>query len=206
VLTEAPAGSGFVPHTHIDVSTLYPIATEEWMANSATSTWISAQADQSAFPNDVGQGNYAFRTTFDLNGFDPASAQISGQWAVDDLGLDILINGASTGFTHNHTLTFGSFSITAGFVAGLNTLDFLVRNEPFGGDINPMGLRVELSGTADPVPVPETLTLLPDPISATASSAYPDDVPTYTYGPQNLYDQNPTASDLNQMIDIGAEY
>jgi hypothetical protein len=83
-------------------------------------------------------------------------------------------------------------------------LDFLVRNEPFSEEINPMGLRVELSGTADPVPVPATLTLLPDPVSATASSTYPEDV--LTYGPQNLYDQNPTASTLNKMIDIGAEY
>jgi len=158
ILTQVPAGSGFGPNTYVVDSTLYPLATEEWMANSATSKWISAQADQTTFPNDVGSGNYAFRTTFDLTGLDAASAEISGQWTMDDFGLDILINGVSTGNTHTDYSqapifqTFKSFSISAGFVAGLNALDFLVRNEPFGGDINPMGLRVELNGTASPVP------------------------------------------------------
>jgi hypothetical protein len=45
-------------------------------------------------------------------------------------------------------------------VAGLNTLDFLVRNEPFSGEVNPMGLRVELIGTANPIPEPATNLLL----------------------------------------------
>ena len=163
-LTQVPAGSGFGPNTYVVDSSLYPLATDEWMANSSTSKWISAQADQTTFPDDP-DGNYAFRTTFDLTGFDPASAQIAGQWSIDDFGLDILINGVSTGNSHTDYSqapifqTFKSFSISAGFVAGLNSLDFLVRNEPLGGGINPMGLRVELSGTANPVPEPATLAL-----------------------------------------------
>ena len=62
--------------------------------------------------------------------------------------MDILINGQSTGYTTpNATFTFNPFSINGGFVAGVNTLDFVVFNE--GG---PMGLRVEMSGTAVPEP------------------------------------------------------
>jgi hypothetical protein len=48
------------------------------------------------------------------------------------------------------------------------------------------------------------VSLLPDPVSATAASTYADDIPGW--GPQNLYDQDPTAADLNQVIGNGAEY
>jgi hypothetical protein len=57
-------------------------------------------------------------------------------------------------------LAFTSFSIPLGslFVSGLNTLDFLVHN-----DGSNTGLRVEMTGQASPVGVPDsssTLTLL----------------------------------------------
>lgn len=125
-----------------------------WFANSSTSKWIGARAD-------AGQGNvpglYTYRTSFDLSGFDPASASITGQWASDNNGVDILINGASTGQTTTFTnfLTgFTPFAISSGFIAGINTIDFVVRN---GADtLNPTGLRVELQGTALPVPEPGT--------------------------------------------------
>ena len=41
-------------------------------------------------------GEYVYRTTFDLTGFDPTTAMISGIWSADDRGIDILINGTST--------------------------------------------------------------------------------------------------------------
>ena len=71
-----------------------------------------------------------FRTTFDLTGLDPNTASISGKWAVDNRGLDILVNGISTGQTTGET-NFGyteltTFNINSGFVDGLNTLDFIV--------------------------------------------------------------------------------
>ena len=40
-----------------------------------------------------------------------------------------------------------NFSISSGFAAGLNTLDFVVNNA--GSSPNPTGLRVEISGTAN---------------------------------------------------------
>ncbi len=43
---------------------------------------------------------------------------------------------------------FTPFVISSGFVAGENTMDFIVNNG--GSSRNPTGLRVDLSGTAQP--------------------------------------------------------
>lgn len=117
-----------------------------YMPNNSTSEWIWQNANGS--PTNVTR---TFRTTFDLTGFDPSTALISGTWAVDNVGVDILINGVGTG----HTIPYGSaafqlfkpFAITSGFTSGLNTLDFIVRDE---GVVS--AFRVgQISGTADPV-------------------------------------------------------
>jgi hypothetical protein len=42
--------------------------------------------------------------------------------------------------------SFTPFTVNSGFIAGVNTLDFVVNNAPFAGT-NPTGLRVEISGT-----------------------------------------------------------
>lgn len=75
--------------------------------------------------------------------------------------MDILINGNSLGFTtpsNAYAIGFFPFSISSGFVAGLNNLDFVVANSGGG----PTGLRVEMNGTANllPAPVPEPSALL----------------------------------------------
>jgi hypothetical protein len=53
---------------------------------------------------------------------------------------------------------FSTFTITEDFLPALNTLDFVVHNGPNGNPPahpgNPVGLRVELSGTATAVPEP----------------------------------------------------
>jgi hypothetical protein len=119
-----------------------------YLGNGPNSKWIAPSADN--FDNAV--GNYDYRTTFDLTGFDPATAQITGQWAVDNAGVDILLNGVSTQISRPGTLNFfnfSSFSINSGFRSGLNTLDFIVFNQATGFP-NPTALRVELSGTASP--------------------------------------------------------
>ena len=115
-----------------------------WLAEGPDSRWIAPSA-ASANGNE---GEWIYRISFDLTGFDEDTAQITGQWAVDNGGTDILINGTSTGNTN--TAGFGgftAFSVTGGFVAGTNTLDFVVSNAPSGA--NPTGLRVELRGTVE---------------------------------------------------------
>lgn len=127
-----------------------------WIADSAVSAWISpANAG-----DDDPAGVYTFRTTFTLASFGPGfTASITGRWATDDGGLDILINGISTGQTSSSSASFTSFSILSGFVQGSNTLDFVVRNNVFVAP-NPVGLRVEMTGdVAQTGNVPEPTTL-----------------------------------------------
>ncbi len=114
-----------------------------WNGDSAASAWITPSTNTNT---DAAPGTYHYRTSFDLTGLDRMQAQIAGRWASDDLGVDILVNGVSTGFKSGGFGAYTPFRITSGFVVGTNTLTFVVNN---GGTApNPSGLRVELSGVA----------------------------------------------------------
>jgi hypothetical protein len=148
-----------------------------WIAQGPNSKWIAPKTDQS-FGNNF--GTYVYRITFSLAGFDPATATISGQYSTDNNGTDVLINGVSTGQTTPLTAytSFFPLSITSGFVAGVNTIDFVLFNDPGSSGDNPTGLRVEISGTAAPLPTP-------------TPTATPTNTPTVT--PTNT----PTATTTN---------
>lgn len=129
-----------------------------YLANDANSRWISHSSNGAP-----GNGTTTFRLTFDLTGLNPATAAITGSWGVDNNGL-ILLNGVSTGIartggTATNFQTLANFSISSGFISGLNTLDFAVTD--LG---QPLALRVDnLAGTADvitPTPAPAALALL----------------------------------------------
>ncbi len=124
-----------------------------WIGDDTFSAWIGPNTD-SALNGPV--GIYDYQTTFDLTGFDATTAALNGRWAADNAGVDIVINGNSTGQTVAGFDAFNSFSVTSGFTSGVNTIDFLVRND--GG---PTGLRVEGGLTADAVvaSVPEPMSL-----------------------------------------------
>lgn len=112
-----------------------------WFADGPNSQWIAPQSLYFTFSGDA-VGIFDYQTTFNVTG-DPSKATLSGQWATDNEGIDILINGQSTGNTipaPNQVgfASFTPFTINGGFVAGTNTLDFIVHND--GG---PTGLRVE---------------------------------------------------------------
>jgi hypothetical protein len=122
-----------------------------WLGDDSISAWIGPSNDaQLNSPNGI----YDYRMTFDLTGFKPATALLSGQWAADD-SANMLINGVPTGTNATGFSAFTGFSITSGFIAGVNTLDFIVLNAGGG----PTGLRVEISGTAD------AATAIPEPVS-----------------------------------------
>lgn len=129
-----------------------------WVANTASSEWINA----SGLGNDTEPaGLYIYTLTFSLSGFDPSTAQITGQWATDNQS-EILLNGINTGLS-NGTNGFDSlapFSITSNFVAGENELQLYVTQDSPTGKEDPEGLQVNiLSATADPVPEPAMLSL-----------------------------------------------
>jgi hypothetical protein len=130
-------------------------------AASADSRWIWVNADASGSTGSP----YTFRLTFDLTGLDISTATISGAWGVDNEGV-ILLNGATPAGTGALSLTNfddegnfdvrNGFSITGGFVAGVNTLDFLATDND-----NPGALNVSaLIGTATAGAVPEPASLL----------------------------------------------
>ena len=137
-LIAVPGGST----TNIRVRTSaggYPVV-GAWIGDNLLSAWIGPNNDSDATGPDI---YYTYRTTFNLSGFDPATASLTGQWSADNGGSDILLNGFSTGNTAGAFNSWSSFTISSGFTAGVNTLDFIVGN---GGGST--GLRVEVTGTA----------------------------------------------------------
>ncbi len=115
-----------------------------WAANDAASSWIGPVNPGTA---NVAEGNYYYRTTFALAGFDPATTVLRFNIGADNRLNDVLLNGVSKGLSYAGFSTLsGVFTLTNGFVAGTNTLDFLSAND--GSGANPAGFRVKASGTA----------------------------------------------------------
>lgn len=130
------------PESKVSLSTGFPM--DRWVANNGSSKWISPRTDAVNF-NEAGL--YVYRTQFDLSKFKHKTAVIRGLWSTDNNGVNILINGNSTGYFTPTNAYYGMFpfEITDGFTEGINTLDFIVYN------INaPTGLRVEINGQAEP--------------------------------------------------------
>ena len=120
-------------------------------------------------------GNYTFfvfRQTFDLTGYDPATAVLSFQWCADDSGQGFADRGTWTPkFKLNgigawndwpgptaETYNYGNYStISSGFVSGLNYIDFYVEGN---GRTDGFGLRNVSFTARDSSAVPEPATML----------------------------------------------
>jgi hypothetical protein len=136
----------------------------EYVANDADSKWISLTANGTPTNNQT-----LYRTTFDLTGFDPATAQLTGLWGVDNYGY-IYLNGVITandidpsdpnGFQSLHAFSIINDAANGlFFLPGVNTIDFRVDDV---GEST--ALRVDnFAGTAElaaPGGVPEPATWL----------------------------------------------
>ena len=131
-----------------------------YAANSTTSMWISSNS--SGGNETTSSAEYLFSTSFDLSGYDPVSAQITGLWGVDNYATIFLNNnatGVSLAFGYDAFRNLHDFTVAGGFIEGINTLTVKVTN---GYDNNPsrepgpMALRFDnLQLTANAVSVPE---------------------------------------------------
>jgi PEP-CTERM motif-containing protein len=103
-----------------------------------------------------------------LTGFNPSTASITGSWGVDNDG-SILLNGLNPlgsgaltldgGDVHSNYQASHSFSITGGFVSGVNTLDFLATDLGVVGGLNVNSLVGTVS-SGSAVPEPASLILM----------------------------------------------
>lgn len=138
----------------------YPIP--PWVLNGPSSKWISNRQNPDDIPigSDLG-GLYTFATTFDLTGY-VVNGLFNGRFSADNAVLEVRLNGLALPlvgcFVENCHQFWTNFSF-GGTIAGVNTLEFDVRNSLITG--GPMGFRTEITGDVDPSnPVPEPGTLL----------------------------------------------
>lgn len=128
-----------------------------WVTPPAGSNWISAYGRN---PNldPSADGTYDYRLSFFLTN-SATSLTITGDWATDNYGSAILLNGLNAGVPAAGLSTLTPFTITGTAPAGWNYLDFEVTNYAQDGG-NPTGLLVtNLAGTYTPDPVPEPASL-----------------------------------------------
>ena len=134
-----------------------------WVGNTANSAWISNVANTYGGP-----GPFTYTTTFDLTGFVPSTASISGWMSADDQAVIYLntvdvFNGALDATAPWSFLE--PLTISSGFVTGLNTLEIVLPNYLEYGNDGPTGLQLDIAGTADvrgenpSVPEPTTIAL-----------------------------------------------
>jgi len=129
------------PLAKVILSNEFPMG--KWYPNGEKSKWIAPRTDAGKW-NEAGV--YIYRVYFDLSGHDLNSTVLKGGWSSDNNGMDILINGKSTGFaTPFEAFGWGlfPFEIKSGFQEGVNTIDFIVNN-----GFAPTGLRVEFAPTS----------------------------------------------------------
>ncbi len=126
-----------------------------WVTPPAGSNWISAFGrDQGLDPTS--NGTYDYRLTFQVAAGEAFT--ITGAWATDNYGADILVNGLSSGQTSTGYAALTDFSVSGvGAVGGTDTLDFIVVNDARDGG-NPTGLLV--ADLAYTVPEPASMAVL----------------------------------------------
>ena len=151
--TGAPSGSGFFN------AFVVQNPPGVWQPNTASYQWISAASSGSlGLPS-----TYTYMTTFDLTGFNPNSAALVFQCAVDNNFISVSLNGtattASCGSGATTNFQFGSAqTLSSGFLPGVNTLSV---NSSGDGTTDGLVLSVvRFTATPTTVPEPGSLALL----------------------------------------------
>jgi len=128
-----------------------------YAAENAGSRWIAFTGNIATIPSSPGNaevGSFDLTTSFDLTGYVPGTASITGLWGTDNQG-EIFLNNISTDITLTQVITtnfndLSSFAINSGFVSGLNTLTLRVINN--GGPTAGRFDNLVLSANAVPEP------------------------------------------------------
>jgi len=146
-----PPPGDFVPATA-------HVSTTAWLPNDTVSGWITPSSSDL----ELG-GQYVYRTSF------TGDQAFGGRYLSDNEEIEVFLNALLVpGFPHNGPSSFVSaadwtnFVVADGLSAGLNVLDFVIRNRGFGGidsDTTQTGFRAEFFEAAA-VPEPSTLSLL----------------------------------------------
>jgi hypothetical protein len=144
-ITQVPAGSSFAAPGAAIVATPHRAYLPNDAVGTVGSSWVGIR---SSLTSAAPQGTYVYRTTFDMTGLDPETAVLTGRVSVDNTVIDVVLNGTSLGYVGGNFRSWTDLSVTSAFVGGVNELELVVVNA--GPD--PSGLRVELGGTADPLP------------------------------------------------------
>lgn len=130
----------------------------EWLDNTATSKWITPYYNASASLDPVVAGAYLYSLDFTLSAEQVGGASFLARVAADN-EVDVYLNGEYLGQANNFA-AWTDVSASTGFVAGVNSLRFVVSNYA-QADGNPTGLRFEfLDSTAGVVPEPETYAMM----------------------------------------------
>ncbi|GAB6141429.1 hypothetical protein JCM14076_21580 [Methylosoma difficile] len=147
-------------YSYAQVGSGFPIG--PWLADSSSSHWLTPSANRSESYDPVanGDGYWKWSLSFSLTGLDASTAAFTGHFAADNSAVAYL-NGVQIGTASGFTQWY-SFAATSGlFKVGLNTLDFVVKNNKQDAG-NPIGLRAEfLSSSAQSyaTPVPAAIWL-----------------------------------------------
>src|SRR5579863_6497420 len=88
VTTSSTPGS---TNAFVTDNTGYPFG--PWLADTASYGWDSPQSSYTNNQTDAGGTNFFYTTTFDLTGFDPTSASLQFQYAVDNALTAVILNG-----------------------------------------------------------------------------------------------------------------
>ena len=111
--------------------------------------WITVKPKN---PAVAGSSVHTFATRFDLTGLDPDTVKLRMRFIVDNHLAELRVNGLAVDVPKHHDdapfETFTEMTLRHVFLDGENTLEFDVRNILPTDQFSPMGLLVELRGSA----------------------------------------------------------
>lgn len=126
-----------------------------WLPNTGSSSWVWVNADGQPIGTDLSPVVYTFRYSFNLDSaLDPSTVLITGRWATDNTGTQLRVNGNNTNQTSPGFSAWTGFTLNSGFVAGLNTIDFVVSDHGYLA-----GFRAEWLSASATATVPEPASL-----------------------------------------------